>query len=325
MALDLGVHRKRPQVLSLREALAWTGLYITLAMGFCLMVYFIYQHNWLGAGVEWREDLTGAEASLKFFTAWLLEWSLSLDNIFVIVLIFSHFQVPTEQQHRVLFWGILGALVLRATMVLAGIALLDHFDWIVYVFGSLLLLTAIRMLAARHDNLQPHRNLFVRICKRILHLTDDFRGSAFIVREGGRLHATPLFLSLVVVESTDLLFALDSIPAAFAVTRDPFLVLTSNMFAVLGLRALYFALAGLMSRFRYLKMSLVFILAFIGVKFLLSHHVHIPTIVSLAVIIGFLSVGIMTSVLHNDSVPLVSPLETEEEALTKNTSGRDRE
>jgi tellurite resistance protein TerC len=210
-------------------------------------------------------------------------------------------------------------------MVLAGIALLDHFDWIVYVFGILLLLTAIRMLAARHDNLQPHRNLFVQICKRTLHLTDDFRGSAFFVREAGRLHATPLFLSLVVVESTDLLFAVDSIPAAFAVTRDPFLVLTSNMFAVLGLRALYFALAGLMSRFRYLKMSLVFILAFVGVKFLLSHHVHIPTFVSLAVIIGFLSVGIMTSVLHKDSVPLVSPLETEGEASTKNASGRDRE
>ena len=320
MALDLGVHRKRPTVLSLPEALAWTGFYITLALVFCLIVFFIYQHNWLEAGVEWRRDLTGAEASLKFFTAWLLEWSLSLDNIFVIALIFAYFQVPAEQQHRVLFWGILGALVLRATMIFAGIALLARFDWIVYAFGALLLLTAIRMLAARHDNLRPQRNLLFKLCSRTFHLTDGFRGSAFFVREEGRLHATPLFLSLVVVESSDLLFAVDSIPAAFAVTRDPFLVLTSNMFAVLGLRALYFALAGLMARFRYLKMSLVFILAYVGVKFLLSHHVHIPTGVSLAVVVGFLAVGVLTSVFHEDTAPLRSPLHRKGGRSSENTS-----
>lgn len=313
LAVDLGIHRNRPHVLSLREALAWTGVYVALAMAFCAFTYFVYEHNWMGVGVGWREDLSGAEAALRFFTAWLLEWSLSMDNIFVIALIFAYFRVPGEQQHRVLFWGILGALVLRGLMILAGIALLQRFDWIVYVFGGLLLLTAVRMIAVRHDNLRPDRNLAVQLCKKCFHLTDDYRGSAFLVREGGRLYATPLALALVVVESTDFLFAVDSIPAAFAVTTDPFLILTSNMFAVLGLRALYFALAGLMSRFRYLKFSLVFILAYIGVKFLLSHYVPISTHTSLAVIAGFLAVGVLASLFHGDTAPLRSPLDVTEE------------
>jgi len=308
LAIDLGVHKRKPHVLSLREALAWTGFYVTLALIFCAFVYFIYQHNWLGAGVEWREDLSGAEASLSFFTAWLLEWSLSMDNIFVIALIFAYFQVPGEQQHRVLFWGILGALVLRGLMILAGITLLRHFEWVIYVFGALLLFTAVRMIAARHDTLRPHKNFFVSLCRKCFPLTDGFRGSAFLVREEGRLYATPLALALIVVETTDLLFAADSIPAAFAVTTDPFLVLTSNMFAVLGLRALYFALAGMMTRFRYLKMSLVFVLAYVGVKLLVSHHYPIPTFVSLAIILGFLGVGVLASLLHPDTAPIHGPL-----------------
>jgi tellurite resistance protein TerC len=315
LAMDLGLHRRRPHILSLREALAWTGLYVSLALAFCAFTYFVYEHNWLGAGVGWREDLTGAEAALKFFTAWLLEWSLSMDNIFVIALIFSYFRVPGEQQHRVLFWGILGALVLRGIMILAGLTLLRHFEWIVYLFGALLLLTAVRMIAARHDTLRPHRNILVQLCRRWFHATEGFRGSAFFVREDGRLYATPLALALIVVESTDLVFAVDSLPAAFAVTTDPYLVLTSNMFAVLGLRALYFALAGLMARFRYLKMALVFVLAFVGVKLLLSHHYPLPTFVSLSVVVGFLSVGILASVFHEDSAPILSPLQEEMEAL----------
>jgi len=319
MALDLGVHRKRPAVLSFREALAWTGFYVTLALVFSFLVYFIYENNLLGAGAQGREDLSGGAAALSFFTAWLLEWSLSLDNIFVIALIFAYFKVPAEQQHRVLFWGILGALVFRGSMIWAGIALLGRFEWIVYLFGGLLILTAVRMLAARHDNLQPHRNLLVKSCRRFFPVTEEFRGSAFFVREEGRLLATPLALALLVVESTDLLFAIDSIPAAFSVTSDPFLVLTSNMFAVLGLRSLYFALAGLMARFRFLKMSLVFILAFVGVKFLLVHHFPIPTPVSLGFIGGFLSVGILTSLFHEDTAPLLSPLEEEMEELASIT------
>jgi len=315
LAFDLGVHRKRPHVLSLREALAWTAFYVLLALAFCVFIYFIYQNNWLGAGVDRARDLTGAEAALRFFTAWLLEWSLSLDNIFVIALIFSFFQVPAGQQHRVLFWGILGAVVLRAMMILAGASLVHRFNWIVYVFGGLLLFTAVRLLVARHDNLTPERNPLVRFCRRCFPMTDGYRGSAFFVREGGRLYATPLALSLLVVESTDLLFAVDSIPAAFAITTDSFLVFTSNIFAVLGLRALYFALAGLLDRFRYLKMSLVFILAFVGLKFILSPHFHIPVWVSLVLIVGFMGVGFLASVMHGDTAPLLSPLQEEMEAV----------
>ncbi len=236
-----------------------------------------------------------------------------MDNIFVIALIFAYFQVPAEQQHRVLFWGILGALVFRALMIVAGVALLTRFDWIVYVFGALLLLTAVRMIAVRHDNFRPHRNPIVQLCSRWFPLTEGFRGSAFFIREHGRLHATPLALALMVVESTDVVFAVDSIPAAFAVTTDPFLVLTSNIFAVLGLRALYFALAGLMARFRYLKMSLVFVLAYVGIKLILSHHFHIHTLVSLAVIAGFLSVGILASTLPRGHAPSALHLHEEKE------------
>lgn len=307
MALDLGAHRRGSGGVPAPRALGWTGFYVTLALAFCAFVYLIYQHNWLGVGAGWRENLTGAEAALKFFTAWLLEWSLSLDNIVVIALIFSFFQVPASQQHRVLFWGILGAMVFRGLMILAGVALIQRFDWIVYVFGTLLLVTAVRLLTVRHDNLRPHRNPLVQFCRRTLPLTDGFRGSHFFVVEHGRIWATPLALALMVVESTDLLFAVDSIPAAFAVTTDPFLILTSNIFAVMGLRALYFALTGLMSRFRYLKMSLVFVLAYIGVKFIVAHHFTIATWVSLSVIVGFLTVGIVASILHEDTAPLQPP------------------
>ena len=319
LAVDLGIHRRHAHILPLSEALAWTTFYITLAVAFSFGVYFIYEHNWLEVGGAYVQDLSGSEAALKYFTAWLLEKSLSLDNIFVIAMVFSYFQVPAIQQHRVLFWGILGALVLRGLMIWAGVALIHRFDWIVYVFGALLLFTAVRMLAARHDSLQPEKNPLVHFCQRCFPMTDGFRGSAFFVREGGRLHSTPLFLALLVVESTDILFAVDSIPAAFAVTTDPFLIFTSNIFAVLGLRALYFALAGLMHRFRYLKMSLVFILAYVGVKFMLIHIHPLPTMVSLLVILGFMGVGIVASVFREDTAPILSPLEEDMEDLAAMT------
>jgi tellurite resistance protein TerC len=312
LAIDLGVHREQDQVLPLREALAWTGFYVTLALAFSVFVYLVYEYDWMEVSAGLREELRGGEAALYFFTAWLLEWSLALDNIFVIAVIFSFFQVPPGQQHRVLFWGILGALVFRALMILVGVTLIRRVDWIVYFFGGLLLFTAIRLLVARHDNLTPERNPLVKFCHRYFPMTGGFRGSAFFVREGGRLYATPLALALMVVESTDLLFAVDSIPAAFAITTDPFLVFTSNIFAVLGLRALYFALAALLQRFRYLKMSLVFILAFVGIKFILSHHFHLPAWVSLVVVVGFLTVGALASVLHGDTAPLLSPLREKE-------------
>jgi tellurite resistance protein TerC len=311
LAIDLGVHRKQDRVLPLREALAWTGFYVALALAFSVFVYLVYEYDWMEASAAIREDLRGGEAALYFFTAWLLEWSLALDNIFVIALIFSFFQVPGGQQHRVLFWGILGALVFRALMIIAGVTLIHRFGWIVYFFGGLLLFTAMRLLVARHDSLTPDRNPLVRLCHRCFPLTEGFRGSAFFVREGGRLHATPLALALMVVESTDLLFAVDSIPAALAITTDPFLVFTSNIFAVLGLRALYFALAALLERFRFLKMGLVFILAFVGIKFILSPHFHMPAWVSLVVIAGFLGVGALASVLYGDTASLLSPLRAE--------------
>jgi tellurite resistance protein TerC len=211
----------------------------------------------------------------------------------------------------VLFWRIVGALVMRAAIVFAGLSLLRRIDWVVYVFGGLLLFTAVRMIAARHDDIRPNRSLAIQFCKRCFPTTEGFRGSAFFIRGKGRLHATPLALALVVVKSTDLVFAVDSIPAAFAVTTDPLFILTANMFAVLGLRALFFTLAGMMARFRFLKMSLVFILAYVGVKLILSNHVHIPTRLLLAVIAGFGIVGILASLLYADTAPLRSPLERE--------------
>ena len=308
LGIDLGAHRRRPGAMPVRVALSWVSFYVFLALGYSVFIYLSYEYNWLGAGAGWAEDLRGAEAAVKFFTAWLLEWSLSVDNIFVFALIFTYFKVPAPQQHRVLFWGILGALVFRGLMILAGVALIQRFEWIVYVFGGLLLLTAVRMLTSQGESVEPEKNPLVRICGYCFPMTGGYRGSAFFVREQGRLFATPLALTLLVVESTDLLFAVDSIPAAFAVTTDPFLVLTSNIFAVLGLRALYFALAGLMDKFRYLKLSLVFILAYVGVKFILSHHVSIPAWVSLTVIAGGLGLGVVASLLPAaDTSALRSP------------------
>jgi tellurite resistance protein TerC len=225
-------------------------------------------------------------------------------------MIFTYFRVPPEQQHRVLFWGIFGAVVLRGIMIATGSVLFERFDWIVYVFGILLILSAVRMLAMSHESLEPDRNPLVRIARRYFPVTDQFDGSHFFTHIDGRHVATPLFLALVLVESSDVVFALDSIPAIFAVTSEPFIVFTSNIFAILGLRSLYFALAGLMHRFRYLKISLVFLLAYVGVKMLLVHHYPIPNGTSLAIIGGILSVGVIASAIasHRDTTPLRSPL-----------------
>ncbi len=280
LALDLGVLNRKAHVISTPEALGWTAIWVILALVFNVAVYYLYEHHLLGIGAELGHELNGRQAALLFFTGYLVEKSLSLDNIFVIALIFAYFRVPAMYQHRVLFWGILGALVLRGAMILAGAALIRRFDWIIYVFGALLILTAVKMLVARHDNLEPNKNPLVKLARRLYPVSPDFEGSRFFTRLEGRRAVTPLFLVLLVVESSDVLFAVDSIPAIFAVTTDPFIVFTSNVFAILGLRSLYFVLAGIMDKFRYLKMSLVFLLAYIGVKMLLSHHYPIPTFVS---------------------------------------------
>jgi len=296
ICVDLGVFNRRAHVMGTREGLAWTGVWVALALVFNGLIYFIYRYDWLGAS---DAGPSGGTAAVEFFAGYLIEKSLSLDNIFVIALIFAYFKVPRENQHRVLYLGILGALILRGIMIGVGAAMIRRFDWMSYVFGAILLVTAARMLFSDHDKVEPEHNPLVRLARRMFPVTDRFRGEHFFVRENGRRMATPLLIVLIVIESTDVLFAVDSIPAVFAVTRDPFIVFTSNVFAVLGLRALYFVLADIIDRFRYLKVSLVVVLAFVGTKMLLSHRVPIPTLVSLGVIAAILTTGIVASVIVN--------------------------
>ena len=313
LALDLGVFHRRPHRISVGEALGWTAFWVALALFFNALVYLLYENHWLGHGEAVGHALSGREAAMLFFTAYVMEKSLSVDNIFVIAMIFAYFKVPPELQHRVLFWGVVGALVMRAAVIVGGIALIERFAWLVYVFGALLIVTAVKMLVVRHDNLEPGRNPVIRVIRRRFRVTEDFHGRRFFVSIHGRRAATPLLLSLAIVETTDLLFAVDSIPAVLAVTLDPFLVFTSNVFAILGLRSLYFALAAMMSRFRYLKMSLVFVLAYVGVKMLLSHHYPIPAVVSLAVVGVILGIGVAASLLAggDDPAALASPIDDE--------------
>ncbi len=321
LALDLGVFHREPRPMRPKVALAWTGFWVALALAFNLLVYWMYEEHWLGLGLAAGHEPNGREAALRFLTAYVVEKSLSLDNIFVIAMIFSYFRVPAESQHRLLFWGVLGALVMRAGMIAVGVAAVTRFSWLVYVLGALLLLTAVKMLTVRHDSLEPERNPLVRLARRAYPTTTEFHGNRFFVELDGVRTATPMLLALILVESTDLLFAVDSIPAVFSVTLDPFLVFTSNVFAVLGLRSLYFALAGMMERFRYLKNSLVFVLAFVGVKMLLTHHHPIPPVVSLTVILGILGVGTLASVVagQKDPAQLLSPLADELADLAQDT------
>ena len=323
LALDLGVFHREVRAIRTGEALAWAAFYVTLALAFNVLVFFLYERNWLGVGISVGHPLDGRTAALQFLTGYLLEQSLSLDNVFVIALIFSYFRVPLAYQHRVLFWGILGALVMRGAMIGLGAALITRFDWVIYVFGGILILTAVRMLLAGNEEPDPEKSPVIRLARRIYPVTPELHGERFFVQLNGARAATPLFLVLLMVESSDVLFAVDSIPAIFAVTQDPFLVFTSNVFAILGLRNLYFAIAPLLNRFKYLKQSLVFILAFVGVKMILAHTQPIPTITSLSVIIGILGVGILASALaaSRETAPLASPLANDIETLSRVTLG----
>jgi len=282
LALDLGVFHRTRHALSLKEALAWSGVWIVLALAFNALL------------LVWR----GEAPALEFLTGYLLEKSLSVDNIFVIALIFAYFKTPAEHQHQVLIWGILGALAMRGVMIVAGAALLREFEWILYLFGLFLIVTAIRMAIQREGEVDPERNPVVRLIGRLLPVVPRYHGGRFVIREGARYAATPLLLTLIVVESTDVAFALDSIPAVFAVTRDPFIVYTSNVFAILGLRALYFVLAGTMHRVHYLKLGLAVVLAFTGVKMLLDEIHAIPIGASLLVVLVVLSVAIVASLVR---------------------------
>ena len=287
LALDLGVLHREAHVVSIKEAGIWSAVWVTLSLLFNAGIY----------------HFMGGKAALQFLTGYLIEKALSVDNIFVFVLIFSYFSVPALYQHRVLFWGVLGALVMRAIMILAGAALLERFHWIIYIFGGFLVLTGIRMATQTEHDIEPESNPVIRLVRRFLNVTNVYHGQKFFVRE--RLNgavktlATPLFVVLVLVETTDLIFALDSIPAIFAITTDPFLVYTSNVFAILGLRSLYFLLAGIIHKFHYLKLGLSIVLVFVGVKMLLADVYHVPIGISL----GFIALVLLGSVVASLMFP----------------------
>ena len=282
LALDLGVFHRKAHVVSFREALAWTVTWVGLALLFSLGV----------------AHYGGSEKAVEFLTGYVIEYSLSVDNIFVFALLFSYFAVPAQYQHRVLFWGILGALVMRAIMIAAGTLLITKFAWIIYVFGAFLILTGIKMIVKKEEEIHPERNPVVRWFKKLMPVTPGYRGDKFFIIENGVRHATPLFVVLLLVEVSDLIFAVDSIPAIFAVTKDPFIVYTSNVFAILGLRSLYFALSGVMDKFHHLKIGLGVVLSFVGVKMLLGHtEWKIDTHLSLAVIVSILVTSVVVSIL----------------------------
>lgn len=299
LAFDLGVFHRKAHVVAAKEALIWTGVWIGLALLFNLFIYFGYQHHWLGMDLSYSEP-DGQTAAVAFFTGYLLEKSLSVDNIFIIAVIFGFFAVPARYQHRLLFWGILAALVMRGVMIVVGVALIEEFHWILYVFGTILIATAARMLFGKHDE-SVKENRLVRFVRKLFPVTDDYEGSHFtVVRDGKRL-LTPLALALIAVESADLVLALDSIPAIFSVTEDPFLIFTSNVFAILGLRSLYFALAHLMGRLRYLSYSLAAILALIGAKMLFKDLLHeVPGLMyyTLGGIVLLLTAGVIPSLMR---------------------------
>lgn len=293
LALDLGVFNREPHVVTVREAGTWTAIWVTLALLFNAVIFF------------WA----GPEKGLEFLAGYLIEYSLSVDNIFIFVLLFTFFRVPAQYQHRVLFWGIIGALVMRGIMIVAGAALIERFEWIIYIFGAFLIFTGLRMAfnSGGEEEIHPEGNLLVRIFRRFMPVTNEYHGERFFVKLDGVRHATPLFVVLLIVESTDLIFAIDSIPAIFAVTRDPFIVYTSNVCAILGLRSLYFLLAGVMDKFHYLRLGLAAILTFVGIKMLtpeisyliIGEHYHIPIAVSLGVIVSILAIAVIASLIRS--------------------------
>ncbi len=342
LALDLGVFHRKAHVVSVKEALTWSVIWAALGMSFSVFIYFGYEQHWLGLGLT--PDLMtanpqvveglgtvyndGSSALIKYITGYLVEKSLAVDNIFVIAMIFGFFAVPPIYQHRVLFWGILGALLMRGAMIAVGAELITHFAWTIYIFGGFLILTGVKMLVLKTDHQDPHSNIVVRLVRKWIPITEKYHGEHFFVRGGssaamepatpgsaieedrvvngakaGALLATPLFLALVSVEFTDLIFAVDSIPAIFAITADPFLVFTSNVFAILGLRSLYFALAGMIHKFRYLKVALAAVLMLVGVKMMI--HVWLKEVLGpnfnlylLAVVVLILATGVIASLLR---------------------------
>lgn len=293
LALDLGVFNKEDHVIKSKEAGIWTAVWVTVALSFSGVIYWLFSEGL----VDNPTGLTPNSAVLKYITGYLIELSLSIDNVFVIAVIFTSFKIPPIYQHRVLFWGILGAIVFRALMILFGVALITRFDWIIYVFGVFLLYTAFKMLKGDNQDFDPKKSFVFRQIKKIYPITSQLNGHAFFIKRMGLNAATPLFVALVVIELTDILFALDSIPAILAITADPFIVFTSNIFAILGLRSMYFLISRMLQKFRFINYSLVVILAYVGLKMLFSHHVEIPEWLSLTVIAVSLIGGVLASIL----------------------------
>jgi tellurite resistance protein TerC len=283
LAFDLGIANKRAHKISLKEALTWSGVWILLALFFNVFVF-----------IE-----LGRTKALEFLTGYLIEYSLSVDNIFVFILIFSYFSVKPQYQHKILFWGILGALIMRGIFIFAGVTLINRFHWVVLIFGGFLVFSGIKMLFQKENaSVSPEKNALVRLFRKFLPVTEMLHGDRLVVRLERKYYATPLFLVLLVIESTDLIFAVDSIPAILAISKDSFIVYTSNIFAILGLRSLYFAVSGIMGFFRFLKTGLALVLAFVGIKMLASYfHFEIPIIISLAVIVSILVISIVASLL----------------------------
>lgn len=291
LALDLGVFNKENHVIKTKEASIWTAIWVTIALSFSAVVYWLFSAGM----VDNPTGLTPNNAVLKYVTGYLIELSLSVDNVFVIAVIFASFKIPPIYQHRVLFWGILGAIVFRAIMIFFGVALITRFEWIIYVFGVFLLYTAFKMLKGEEEEFEPKKSFVFKQLKKIYPITGSIQGDDFFVKRMGIKAATPLFVALIVIELTDILFALDSIPAILAITADPFIVFSSNILAIMGLRSMYFLISRMLEKFRYINYSLVVILAFVGLKMLFSHFIHLPEWVSLTVISLALIGGVIAS------------------------------
>ena len=325
LALDLGVFNRKAHVLGIRESLGWTAVWIAMALLFNVGVYFIYQYDLGGIAEHYHNGVAvgGKTAAIEYLTGYLVEKSLSLDNIFVMSLIFSYFAIPPIYQHRVLFWGILGALILRGLMIFLGAELLEKFDWMIYFFAGMLFVTAVKMLLADSEEIDPDENPAVKMARKILPVSSGINGEHFFCRENGVLMMTPLFLALLVIETSDVIFAVDSIPAIFGITHDPFLVFTSNIFALLGLRSLYFALAAMMDKFQYLKYSLIVILLFVSFKMCAGgvfkdvidekNLKDVITWISLGVIVVSMGAGIMASYIWAPKEPEAVAVEEPED------------
>jgi tellurite resistance protein TerC len=296
LALDLGVFNKNPHIIKPKEAGIWTGIWVTLSFVFSLVINWIYSNGYISNPTR----ITPSVATLKFITGYLIELSLSIDNIFIIAVIFASFKIPQKYQHRVLFWGIIGAIAFRGLMIFFGVILINKFSWMTYIFGAFLLFTAVKMLLkGEEEEFNPKKSFVYRNLRKILPITTHIEGEHFFVKRKHITAATPLFVALIVIEVMDMLFALDSVPAILAITSDPFLVFSSNIFAILGLRSMYFFLANMLEKFSYLEYSLIAILTFVGIKMLLVHYYKFPEWVSLGFIALSLFVGIIISINKN--------------------------